>query len=195
MLLTESLALMWHNTSRAMLIQLTDAYMLELTHWPLGDFSKILKKIIFKLIFLTDGCDISSEIAFRWTSLDLSDDKSTLVQVMARCRHATSHYLNQCWPRPSRHMASLCHNELKTLKPRQNDRHYADDLFKCIFLNENIWIPIEISWQFVPLGPIDDIPALAQIMAWRRPDNRPLSEPMMVRLPTHICVTMPQCVN
>ena len=48
---------------------------------------------------MTDGCDISSEIALWWTSLDLSDDKSTLVQVMAWCRQATSHYLNQCWPR------------------------------------------------------------------------------------------------
>ena len=58
-----------------------------------------LRKIIFKLILVTDGCDISSEIALRWTSLNLSDDKSTLVQVMAWCRQATSHYLNQCWPR------------------------------------------------------------------------------------------------
>ena len=48
---------------------------------------------------MNDGCDISSEIALRWTSLDLSDDKSTLVQVMAWCRQATSHYLGQCWPR------------------------------------------------------------------------------------------------
>ena len=47
---------------------------------------------------MTDGCDISSEIARRWTSLDLSD-KSTLVQVMAWCRQATRHCLNQCWPR------------------------------------------------------------------------------------------------
>ena len=55
--------------------------------------------MIFKLILVTDGCDISSEIALRWTSLDLSDDKSIWVQVMAWCRQAPSHYLNQCWPR------------------------------------------------------------------------------------------------
>ena len=48
---------------------------------------------------MTVGCDVSSEIALRWTSLDLGDDKSTLVQVMAWCRQATSHYLHQCWPR------------------------------------------------------------------------------------------------
>ena len=70
-----------------------------LTHWPLGEISIKSQKIIFKLILVTDGCDISSKIALRWKSLDLSDDKSTLVQVMAWCRQATSHYLNQCWPR------------------------------------------------------------------------------------------------
>ena len=64
-----------------------------------GRFLKKIRKIVLKLNLVTDGCDISSEIAHRWTSLDLSDDKSTLVQVMAWCRQATSHYLNQCWPK------------------------------------------------------------------------------------------------
>ena len=41
----------------------------------------------------------SFEIALRWMWQDLTDDKSTLVEVMAWCRQATSHYLNQCWPR------------------------------------------------------------------------------------------------
>ena len=62
-------------------------------------FQSNLRKIIFKLILMTDGCDISNKIALRWTSLDLSDDKSTLFQVMAWCCQASSHYLNQCWPR------------------------------------------------------------------------------------------------
>ena len=35
----------------------------------------------------------------RWMYLNLADDRSTLVQVMAWCHQATSHYLNQCWPR------------------------------------------------------------------------------------------------
>ena len=82
-----------------------------------------------------------------------------------------------------------------TLRPRQNGRHSADDIFKCIFLNENVWTPIKISMKFVPKGPINIIPALVQIMAWRRPGDKPLSEPMMVSLTTHICVTRPQWVN
>ena len=53
-------------------------------------------------------------------------------------------------------------------------------------------ISIKISLKFVPNGPINNIPALVQIMAWRRPGDKPLSEPMMVSLLTHICVTRPQ---
>ena len=79
-----------------------------------------------------------------------------------------------------------------TLRPRPTGRHFADDVFTCIFLNENVWIPIKISMNFVPKGPINIIPALVQIMAWRRPGDKPLSEPMVVSLTTHICVTRPQ---
>ena len=84
---------------------------------------------------------------------------------------------------------------VNTLRPRQNGRHFADDIFKCIFLNENVWLPIKISLKFVPQGPIKNIPALVQIMAWRRPGDKPLSGLTMVRLPTHICVTLPQWFN
>ena len=82
-----------------------------------------------------------------------------------------------------------------TLRPRQNGRHFADDIFKWIFLNENVWTSIKISLKFVPRGPISNIPSLVQIMAWRRSGDKPLSEPMMVKLLTHICVTRPQWVK
>ena len=49
---------------------------------------------------------------------------------------------------------------LNTLRPRQNEHHFADDFFKCINLNENVWIPIKISLNFVPNGRISNIPAL-----------------------------------
>ena len=84
---------------------------------------------------------------------------------------------------------------LNTLRPRQHGRHFADDIFKCIFLNENVWIPIKISLKFVLKDPINNIPALVRIMAWRRPGDKLLSEQMVVSLPTHICVTRPQWVN
>ena len=72
---------------------------------------------------------------------------------------------------------------------------FPDDIFKCIFLNENVSISIKISLKFAPEGRINNIPALVQIMAWRRPGDKPLSEPMMVSLLTHVCVTRPQWVK
>ena len=84
---------------------------------------------------------------------------------------------------------------LNTLRLRQNGRHFADDTLKRILVNENVRISIKISLKFVPKGPINNIPTLVQIMAWRRSGDKPLSESMMVSLPTHICVTRPQWVN
>ena len=55
--------------------------------------------LIFKLILVIDDWGICCEIALIWMSLDFTDDQSTLVQVMAWCRQASSHYLSQCWPR------------------------------------------------------------------------------------------------
>ena len=91
--------------------------------------------------------------------------------------------------------AKLSSQRVNTLRPRQNGRHFADDMFKCIFLNENVWITIIISLKFVPKGSINNNTALFQIMAWRRPGDKPLSEQMMVSLLMHICVTRPQWVN
>ena len=82
-----------------------------------------------------------------------------------------------------------------TLRPRQRGRHFADDTFRHISLNEDVRNSIEISMNFVPKEPINHIPALVQIMAWRRPGDMPLSEPIMVRISMHMCVTRPQAVN
>ena len=88
-----------------------------------------------------------------------------------------------------------CNKMLNILRPRKNGRHFPDDIFKCIFLNENVLILNKISLKFVPKGQINNITALVQIMAWRRPYDKPLSEPRMESLVTHICVTRPRWVK
>ena len=55
----------------------------------------------------------------------------------------------------------------------------ADNTSKCIFLNENNGNPIQISLKFVPRSPIDNKPALVQVMAWRRTGDKPLPETMV----------------
>ena len=55
-----------------------------------------------------------------------------------------------------------------------------DDIFKCIFLNDNASIVIKISLNLVPKVLISIIPVLVQKMAWCWPGNKPLSDPIMV---------------
>ena len=63
---------------------------------------------------------------------------------------------------------------------QKNDRHFADDVFQCILLNDSISVSIDISLKFVPKGQIKNILALVQIMAWDQLDDKPLFEPMIV---------------
>ena len=160
-------------------------------------------------------------------------------------------YVPANWARFLSLSRTVCNYCINALRPRQNRRHFADDIFKCISVNENVWIPIKISeiaggirltslywtadlpassnssllktltqWgpekiaaifqtifsnvfssmkmyspKFVSEVRINNIPALVQIMASRRPGDKPLSEPMTVSLLTLICVTRHQWVN
>ena len=120
----------------------------------------------------------------RPSSIMASDYEIYLEIISGNFEEKIPNFRNQC-----------CACSVNTLRPRWNRRHFADDIFKCIFLNENVWFSIKISLKFIPSGLINNIPTLVQIMAWRRPGDKPLSEPMMVNLPTHICVARPQWVN
>ena len=70
---------------------------------------------------------------------------------------------------------------VNTLRLTQNGYSFAGSIFKCILWNENDRIPnpIQISMKFIAYVLIDNKPALVQIMAWRRPGDKLLSEPMM----------------
>ena len=63
-------------------------------------------------------------------------------------------------PKRSIKMVLLFYETINTLRPRQNGRHFPDDIFNGILYNENVWISIKFSLKFVPKGPINNIPAL-----------------------------------
>ena len=94
------------NTMNFMLYQLqfvkrywNQIYLTFINSLAPGKFEWNFRYVIFKWILVSNGWGISFEIVLIWMSLDFTDDQSTLVQVMAWCRQAISHYLNQCWPR------------------------------------------------------------------------------------------------
>ena len=69
--------------------------------------------------------------------------------------------------------------QFNTMRLRKNYRHFANNIYKCIFLNKNARISNQISLKLVPMGPIDYMLTLAQIMAWHWTCDKPLSEPIM----------------
>ena len=54
---------------------------------------------------------------------------------------------------------------------------FPDDIFKAIFVNDNVWISIKIPWKNIPMGSKSS--TLVRKMAWRRSGDKPLPEPMM----------------
>ena len=68
-----------------------------LTHWPLGDLNVILKIGFSILFYWLVSSDLLMIVPLLWMPQDLTDDRSTLFQIMAWDRQATSHYLGQCW--------------------------------------------------------------------------------------------------
>ena len=77
------------------------------------------------------------------------------------------------------HLRPAVLGELTHFPPGQNGRHFADDIFRCISVNEKFCIFINISLKFIPKGAIYNNPALVQIMARRQIGDKPLSELML----------------
>ena len=113
--------------------------------WAPRIFEMNFRKVIFKLNLVIDGWGISWETVVPWTPQVLTDEKSTLFQVMAWCRQATSHYLGQCWPSFLSPYGVIMPQWVNSSLPGQNGPHFADDVFRCIFLNEKFCILIKMS--------------------------------------------------
>ena len=98
-------------------------------------------------------------------------------------------------------MAQLFNNILSFLydinssPPAQNGCQLADNIFKCISVNENFCILLQMSLKFVPKGSINNMSALVQVMAWRKTGDRPLPEPWWPSSLVYMCGTRGRWVN
>ena len=109
------------------------------------------------------------------------DNKSALVLVMTWCLTGDKPLSEAMVTQLSMyiHHQQASKSLLTPFPPGQNGHHFADNIFRCIFLKENAWILIKISLNFVPKGSINNIPALVHIMVWCRIGDTPLSELML----------------
>ena len=84
-------------------------------------------------------------------------------------------YWSRCWLSP------LMCLDVNSSLPKQNGRHFTEDNYKCIFVNEKFCISIQISLKFVPLCPIGNKAALVHVMALHQTGDKPLPEVMLAR--------------
>ena len=72
------------------------------------------------------------------------------------------------------------------MMPEQNGHHFADNIFKCVFLKEEVCNLIEIPLKFIAMGPIDNkllfgsenclSPNKKQIITWTNVDRNILCD-------------------
>ena len=157
----------------------TTGVLLSIRHKNISD-----DKLCREIVILATACHLNRSVAVFNFAITMRIFRENICKEIWWCKFFIPQYRWDVITYP-------CHVylEAETKGTRFRRRH-----FRNIFLNKNDSISTTTSLKFVPKGPINNIPALVQIMAWRRPRDKLLSEPMMVSLLTHICVTRPQWV-
>ena len=144
---------------------------------------------------MNDGWGTFSKIATKWILLDLSDDKSTLVQSIVWYCQTTSHYPSQRWPRSMSTYSATGPQWVNSLAPGRFEWNFMYVIFKQI-LEIDVWgIFCRFALIWMPLDNTDDLSKLGQVMAWcRQATSHYLSQCWPRSLSPHD-VTRPQWVN
>ena len=145
-------------------------------HWPFSEISWYCDTGAFHMLTLTCISCNPFHMDFCWGSIKLDLQHLSFMsneKPWDRAAGWTCFWNSYCdilaiW---FRFLSVLTHLPLDTLSAI-----LADDIFSCIFMNEKFCISIQIWLKFVPSGPINNITALVQIMAWRRSGDKPLSK-------------------
>ena len=136
----------WYLTHFGKFILISVTWLDDLMQWS------------YCILALSHQCDIE----------DFIDDESAWVRVKQKGRNSLTNPTT---------ISSACEGvAVNSSPPGQNGRHFADNIFSCIFLNENFDISIQISLKFVPKGSINNKWALIQEMAWHWKGDKPISE-------------------
>ena len=143
------------------------------------------RKILWSKWDHVSGCVGGRIVSLAWNVVCLLTHWP-LVQVMAWCRQAQSHYLSQWWPRsmsPNGVIRPQLVNSLRLVITfginEQNGEYYAGNIFKRILSHEKFNILIQISLKFVPEGPTDHKLTLVQVMACCLFGTKPSRKPTL----------------
>ena len=153
-------------------LQVTVILILPFNSLAPGGFENIFQNVFFKLISWIDTLSNSCETALRSMPQNPSDDKSTLVQVMAWCHQAASHYLSQCCPRSLSPYGVTRPQWVNSLAPGKFEWVFRHVIFKQILVVDGWGISCEIALLWMSLDFTDDQSTLAQ----------PLPEPMLTQI-------------
>ena len=93
-----------------------------------------------------------------------TDDKSTLIQVMAWCRQATRHYLSQCWPRSMSPYGVTRPKWVNSLAPGSCGSEFT--IFKLISRIDIMNISCEIAFKWMPQDLSDNKSTFVQVRSW-----------------------------
>ena len=164
---------------------LQDMYGTELKNMGSSHIEAVTKWLPFSRHFQTHFVEwnyyILVKISLKYAPQGPIDIIPSLVQIMA-WRRASDKPLSKPMKFSLMTHIYICVTRpqwVNTLRPTQNGCHSTHSSFKSIFFKENVRISIKFSLKLVPKGLINNIPALDQIMAWHRPGNKPLSEPVI----------------
>ena len=134
-----------------------------------GKFEQHFRYLLFQIISVTDGWGISCKLALRWMSLDLTDDKSTLVQVMAWCHQATRHYLSEWWPKPLSPYGVTRPQWVKMLSHQYRNFHHKDKTISWPSYSYNHYTEkMASSFNLSLLQYQDDVLSIKELPLWRR---------------------------
>ena len=122
---------------------------------------------------MIDGYHISSKFSLRLTSLDFSDDKSTLVQL----RLGAVKQQAITWTNVDLDPYGI--TSPQWLKPKQNVQLCAGNMLKLISIYKKLGVLTPVLLKFVPNGPINNKQMLVKIVPWCQAGNKPLTETMM----------------
>ena len=146
-----------------------------LTHWGRDKMAAFSQTTLSNAFF-----NVNIRISLKFVPKGLINNIPALVLIMAWRRPGAKPLSEPMLVRSLTHICVTRPQWVNPLRPKQDGRHFPDDIFKYILLNEYVWISLKISLKFV-----NNIPGLVHILAWRRPGDKPLSLPRIVDSPTH----------